>query len=216
MTGWKSLRFILPGLVCCAAISQACATTLTGSLSADDSVFTYNFSSTGTQLYNFYTTSYGGGTNADGTKTAAGGFDPILTLFSSSSGKVIGFGGGAGKCTGVLVADPTTHLCDDANFTALLTFGSYTLDLTEFPNAAVGKLSDGFLFSGSPTITGDVCGVRGGKFLESDVAPCVQRTSKFAVNVNPVAAATPEPSTFLMVFPALAALVGINRRRFAW
>ncbi len=37
MTGWKSLRFILPGLVCCAAISQACATTLTGSLSADDS-----------------------------------------------------------------------------------------------------------------------------------------------------------------------------------
>lgn len=196
------------------ANAYAAPVTLTGTIPADNTVVTYIFTTPSTQLYNFYTTSYAGGLNANGTVTPGGGFDPLLTLFSLSSGNVLGFGGGNSICTAGATADAATHLCNDANFSATLAAGSYELALTEFPNAAVGKLSDGFLFAGSPTITGDVCGVPGGKFLESDLAPCVQRTSNYAVNITSTPI-VPEPSTFLMVLPTLSGLLVYSRRRLA-
>lgn len=195
--------------------ANAASVTLTGSITTDDAVVTYNFASPTTQLYTFYTTSYAGGLNANGTLTAGGGFDPLLTLFSLNSGKVVAFGGGNSICTAGATADAVTQLCNDANFTATLAPGSYELALTEFPNAAAGNLSDGFLFAGDPTATGDVCNVPGGKFLESDLAPCVQRTANYAVNITNAPTVTPEPATFLMVLPALSGVLLYSRLRLA-
>lgn len=186
--------------------------TLTGSLTADNSLVTYNFTDTSTQTLDFFTTSYAGGVNADGTTTPAGGFVPVLTLFSNSTGNVVGFGGAAGVCNGPVSADPSTHLCDDANFIRTLAPGAYTLILSEFPNVPTGNLSSpGFLFASDPTATGDVCGVPGGKFLESDLASCVQRTSNYAVNIR----ATPEPSSIVLLLLPAAGMFRVVRRQFA-
>src|SRR5665213_4085498 len=60
-------------LVCCTSISKADITSVTfaGALSNDASVFDYTFTDTATDSLDFYTTSYGGGTNANGTVASA-------------------------------------------------------------------------------------------------------------------------------------------------
>lgn len=111
-------------------------------------------------------------------------------------------------------ASSSTGICDDAFLQETLGAGSYTLDLTEFPNVAIGNLSDGFLFASDPTATGDVCGVSGGTFLQSDLATCVQRTSNYSLTITSPAA-TPEPSTFLLLLLPTAGLLAYSRRRIA-
>ena len=203
------------GLLClCLAASTAKAdgVTYTGTFAADNSIATFNLNPTSAMDYNFYTTSYGGGLNANGSMSTAGGFVPVLTLFSATTGNVLGFGGGDAMCHGSSAADPGTGLCEDASFSASLGAGSYILDLTEFPNVANGNLAGGFLFSNSPTATGDLCG--GGTFLQTDVAPCVQRADNYAVNVSS-SSPVPELPTWYLVFPPTAALLVFGRRQFA-
>lgn len=209
-------RFLVLLLFCCGVFSRANAIPLTfsGLFTSDDSIFNYNFTTTSTQVFNFYTTSYGGGINLDNSVSLPGGFDPVLTLFSNATGNVLGFGGGTGMCQGSSSMDPTTGLCEDASFSKILAPGTYTLDLTEFPNVAIGELSDGFLFAGDHTITGDFCGVSGGTFLQSDVAPCVQRTADYAVDISSTPS-VPEPPTWVLVLPAAAAMALFGRRQLA-
>ena len=208
------VRSLLALLVVATAIGRAHAVplTFTGQLAADDALFQHDFTTSSAMVYNFYTTSYGGGINADGSMSSAGGFVPLLTLFSATTGNVLGFGGGSGMCEGSSMADTTTGLCEDASFSRVLAAGSYSLVLSEFPNAAIGSLSDGFLFAGQPTITGDLCGVAGGSFLQTDQAPCVQRTADYAVNI--ASSPVPEPATWLLVLPA-AGLGLLVRRQLA-
>jgi hypothetical protein len=102
-------------------------------------------------------------------------------------------------------------MCDDAFLQETLPAGSYVLDLTEFPNEAIGNLADGFLFASDPTATGDVCGVTGGMFLQADVAPCVQRTDAYSVSITS-AAPTPEPSSIFLGLPVAVLLLVVSRR----
>lgn len=200
--------------ICLAAVPGAMAAsfTATGTLAADNSVYSHTFDTTTPQNFTFYTTSYGGGMNADGTHTSAGGFVPVLTLFSSTTGNVLGFGGGDGMCSGPSMADPSTGVCEDAYFTEMLDPGSYTLDLTEFPNVAIGNLSDGFLAGSDTHFTGTNCG-SDGMFLQADLAPCVQRTANFAVNATSTSP-VPEPATWILVLPAAAAVFRFGHRQF--
>ncbi len=211
----RSLTHIF-GLVITAALctqaAQALTVTQTGTFTNDNQVFQYNFTLPSATSISIYTTSYAGGTNGDGTMTAAGGFVPNLTLFRANGTGITG-DGGSGMSRGSLRADPVTGLFDDAYIATSLSAGSYILTLTEFPNVAIGNLSDGFLFASSPTLTGDTCGVSGGKFLQTDIAPCVQRSSAFALNVaTPSNVATPEPGTLWLVIPALGAAFFWKRR----
>ena len=200
------LRILPLALLTFTISPHALADTLTqsGSFAADNSVHTYNFTTTGTQNYTFETTSY-----------ASGGFVPVLTLFNSA-GTVVGFDGADGMCSAGMMPSSSTGICDDALLKTMLGAGSYTLDLTEFPNVAVGTLSDGFLFASDPTATGDVCGVSGGMFLQSDLATCVQRTSNYSLTITSAAAApTPEPSSFLLLLLPTAGLLAYSSRRLA-
>jgi hypothetical protein len=183
--------------------------TQTGTFAADNSVDTYNFSVSATQTYWIWTTSYGGGTNLDGTTASPGGFVPVLTLFSSS-GSAVANSGAPGACLGPARVDSSTGICDDAYINATLTPGSYVLDLTEFPNVAIGSLSDGFLFSSDPAATGDTCGgaATGTMFREADLPTCPQRADTYAFNVTNV----PEPATVWLLLPAVL-LIGVFRGR---
>lgn len=185
--------------------AHATSTTLTGTLANDAQVIPYSFTSATTQTYNFFTTSYGGGTNLDGSTSLAGGFVPVLTLFNAN-GSIIG-----PSTTGGAV-DPTTGLSNDAFLTETLGPGSYVLDLSEFPNVALGNLADGFLFAGMGNFTGGICG-GSGSFLETDTVPCTQRDSSYSVNV--ATAATPEPSSWLLVLPATGLFLVVGRRHLA-
>lgn len=120
-----------------------------GDLAGDDSVQLFSFTLASDTVVTLRTWSYAGGTNAAGSSIAAGGFDPIVSLFS-------GLGPGAilidasDDGAGVAV-DPTTGDAFDSLLDSVaLTAGSYTVALSQFANFANGPtLADGFLGGGN-------------------------------------------------------------------
>lgn len=176
MTNTLRLLAFLPVLTLAVASSAHAATmNYSGNFSGDNTVVTIGFSAATTQQYTFATTSFAGG-----------GFLPVLTLFSATGGNPLAFG--------------ETDM-GDVSFSQTLGPGNYLLALTEDPNVFTTTYAAGTLFS-SPTTTGDFCGVSGGKFLNV-FDGCSQRTSNYAVSISSTAV-TPEPSTFLLVMPAVA------------
>lgn len=182
--------------------AKAVSYTYAGSFTSDAQVNEYTISIPTAQTVDFFTTSYAGGTNLDGTTSPAGGFAPSVTIFSSSTGMVVDCGAGGITCSGMTMGstqmDPATMQADDVNIFETLAAGTYVVALTENPNVAIGTLTDGFLTSVDSTLFTDACG--GGMFLESDTAPCAQRNGKFALNVGTV----PEPATLWLALPVLA------------
>jgi hypothetical protein len=177
-----------------------------GTLTGDDQVQQYVFSQATGPSINFSTDSYGGGT-VNGITTPSGGFVPVLSIFNASTGFLITSDGADAACSGAMHTDGTTHMCDDANLTLSLGSGSYIVALTEFFNVPVGPgIADGFLEQGQGNFTGATCGTSGA-FYETDIAPCVQRTGNFAVNI----ATVPELSVLWLALPALA--FGMYKRR---
>ena len=134
---------------------------------------------------------YGGGTNAAGQVIPAGGFDPIVSLFS-----------GAGD--GALFLDRNDDECPTCPDSTLAMPGRlpgyYTLALTPFQNnpwayidpGTYSTLGDGFNGLGALTDQND------------DV-----RTAAFAFDITGDVEPMPEPSTLLLVGGGL--LVGLRR-----
>ena len=199
-------------LLCLGVREKASATTFTdtGTFTTDNQVFETSFNVATASTYSLYTTSYGGGTNLNGTVSLAGGFVPVLSLFNAN-GTIVAAEGASGICGGNAKVGSATKICDDASLQLALTSGTYILALTEFPNVAINNLSDGFLFASNPHETGSLCGKSGGTFLETDVAPCVQRDGSYAVNVTN-ASAVPEPATWALMLPAAGVLFFVGRQ----
>lgn len=190
MVHLRRLVAILPALALAMALptqGHAATTIYSGNFAGDNTVVTIGFSTATTQQYTFLTTSF-----------ASGGFVPVLTLFGSAGGTPLGFA--------------ETDL-GDVSFSQTLGPGSYLLALTEDPNVFTTTYAAGALFT-SPTATGDICNVSGGKFLNV-FDNCSQRTGAYSVSVTSAAATavTPEPSTWLLVMPAMALLFAVKYTR---
>ena len=126
----------------------------TGNLAADNDVALFNFTLAAAGDVTLRTLSYAGGTNAAGTSIAAGGFDPIVSLFFGTGSPALllnandnGFG---------VAVDPGTGNAFDALLEAFaLPAGDYTVALTQFANFANGPtLGDGFLGGGIAAFDG--------------------------------------------------------------
>jgi hypothetical protein len=151
-----------------------------------------------------FTTSYGGGANANGTTAAKGGFMPSLVLYNGAGNYVTGqvFPSPIGS------TDSTTGLVGDSYIrTSTLSAGTYIVALSDFlvqqsPTAA--NLSDGFIDYGSGTTFSDVQGNL--------------RTGNYTLNITGPgnAAAAPEPGTLALIGPAFGGLaLWMYRRRNA-
>ena len=181
-----------------AARAQTTPAVFSGTFKEDDSVALFSFNVTTPGTVSLYTTSYAGGTNVNGSVTAAGGFDPILTLFSGT-GDFIDENDDASDAGFATNSDPTTmqHEQFDSGFEETLTTGLYTVAITQYDNFANGaSLFDGFSEQGNATFT-SAFEVPGG----TATAPFVdvdgnQRTSAFTLNISntPLPLITPEPS----------------------
>ncbi len=125
-----------------------------GTFAQDDDVHLFDFSVGTESMVTFKTYSYAGGTQADGTVIAAGGFDPILSLFDTH-GKLIALGDDGEA--GTVAEDPTTRQAYDVLLKIDLMAGNYTLALSQydnFPNTYY--LADGFRETGNGNFTGDL------------------------------------------------------------
>ena len=213
--------------------ARATSVSFTGSLASSTDTFMVSFTLAAPSVVNVQTWGFGGGTNAMGALIAAGGFDPLIALFSGTGpGATIllsgvnpvfsadNFPGFGGLCPpGSFVTIGGIPNCGDATINLPgLAAGTYTLLLTDanyIPLAVnpgpptASMISDGFF-----DLTGGVfqtCVV-----VDPLLPPvCITPSSKFAVDITSTApvVVTPEPGTLALLGTGLVALASRRFRR---
>lgn len=176
------------------ASALAANISFSGNLAGDNDVALFSFTLAAPSDVALRTWSYAGGANAAGNLIAAGGFDPIVSLFSGSGSPALLIGANDDGI-GVAVDPSTGNAFDSLLETFLLPAGLYTVALSEFDNFANGPtFGDGFLGAGNLNFDG--------------------RTSAWALDILGVDSANvvPLPGTVALFMLGLAA-VGATRRR---
>lgn len=190
--------------------AQALNFSFTGNFSADDDVQLFEFTVGGASDIVLRSYSYAGGTMADGTVIAAGGFDPILALFDSTGALIDQQDDGTD-----VPADPVTGSLYDTNLTVSgLAAGKYIVAIMQYDNFPVGTLlTDGFERS-DPTFTAEYdCTNK--MFCDVDG---YNRSSFWAFDILNVEAAStsapvPLPATLPLALAGFGALGLAARRR---
>lgn len=193
----RTLRTALAAAAVAAGSVSAWAANVsfTGSLAGDNDVQLFSFTLAADADVTVRTWSYAGGVNAAGGTIAAGGFDPVISLFlGSGSGAVLL----ASDDDGLGVAiDPATGAARDALLALTsLPSGTYTVALSQFANFALGPtLGDGFLGEVSSGFDG--------------------RSAAWALDIlgADTAASVPEPNALALALLAVALMAGTLVRR---
>jgi hypothetical protein len=168
-----------------------------GTFSTDDEVQLFAFQVGTSGTVTLRTFGYSGGVDGAGATIAAGGFDPVLTLFDNSGMFLETNDDGACSAVG---KDPTTKNCFDAYMSLTLAAGSYTLALTEADNLPIGDLSDSFSQVGNGNFTCPEFLGQTGAFC--DASPS-QRDASYEVDIdtpNVLSSPVPEPAPLLLLF----------------
>jgi hypothetical protein len=170
--------------------------TNTGTFTNQAEVFEATFSLSSASQLTIFTTSYGGGNNLSGQTSVAGGFQPMITLFTSAGNYVTG----QQVTSPIAQTDPASHLAlDPYLFDANVGPGGYIAVLSDWLNQqspSATNLSDGFVSLGSS----------GSSFVDEQFNA---RNASYALNLSasPLdsgGSAVPEPATFGLILPALA------------
>ncbi len=178
-----------------APISQ----TFSGTLSSTSQVLQEDFTTSAVSNLTIFTTSYGGGTNLDGTTASAGGFQPNITLYTSGGDFVTN----QAVSSPIAMTDSSTGLALDGYLTDTgLAPGSYIVTLTNWltqqPPTAT-NLSDGFVNYGGSAFT-DVNGNL--------------RSSSYALNLSTSGTSSvPEPASIWLLVSGLALAGAVAWRR---
>ena len=124
---------------------------LRGTFTQDDDVQLFDFTVGTESTITLRTYSYAGGIQADDTVVAAGGFDPVLSLFNGD-GTLIALGDD--DTSGTAREDPTTGQVFDSLLEVILAAGNYTVALTQYDNFTnTTNLADGFRQAGNGNFT---------------------------------------------------------------
>lgn len=168
----------------------------TGNFNTGNDVFTYNFTLTEDTLATFETFGYAGGTLADGTSVADGGFDSTLTLF----GPTTLFPTPVTSATGDDVEDresASSEFSWDDLITLTLAPGNYTIALSQFDNEWDNNTQS---WTGSADDT----------FIDSGY---FQRTSAYALQVTLEPAPVPVPAAMWLFGSGLFGLLWNVKRK---
>ena len=215
-----------------AARANSASLSYTGTLANAQSTFTLVFTVGGgtAQNVDFQTWGFGGGTNAAGSLISAGGFDPLLALFSGSGGGAsfingtadneLNFGSfvGCGPA-GTVPFSNGDSVCGDINMPLMLAPGTYTLVLSD-ANYVPNAFSDnGTLGEGFTDLTGGV--FQTCDFNSLDVMSCITPSANWAFDVTdatganlgvPASSSTPEPGSLFLFGTGLLVLAWMARR----
>ncbi|MBV9761875.1 MAG: DVUA0089 family protein [Acidobacteriaceae bacterium] len=212
----RKLSSSLAAFAFCAVIgvranASSISQTYSGALASETgsgSVILESFTLTSASNVTIYTTSYGGGANLDGTTAASGGFQPNITLYNS---------------TGFVVANQSPSFSPLANTDSSTglkldgylqdtdaSAGTYYVTLTDWQNQ-MSVTSTGLSLSEAASL--QFTGPGGTSFQDVDGN---NRSGSYALNISamPVGSSSvPEPATFSLVIPALAAAALFLRKR---
>ena len=209
-------------LLALTTLGGAAASTIsyTGTLSSAEDYVTEIVSVPTAGAVTLQTWGFGGGTNAAGTSISAGGFDPLVALFSGtgSSAQLIdgtsdilsNYSGYAGcPPAGTVTIGSSTGNCGDIRMSFSLKAGLYTVLLSDaayIPNALFdnGTLGEGFTDFTPGSLPFQTC-----------VGPdCITDTNAWALDVTVPSSPVPEPSVgMLLLFNIGLFAAGIRRAR---
>jgi hypothetical protein len=179
---------------------SAVTLTFSGSFLNSNDTRSFFFAADGTSSVNIKSYSYSGGTSTNGTIFSGGGFNPIVTLFTTIA-----------NLPDQNFDDISRLPAGDISFSRVLPKGEYRAVLSVFPNFAEGgSFSDGFTNTNI-------------KFDGTRNAAPDTRTGFYAFDISgngvtataPVTAAVPEPATIIGTFIAGCAIVGFKRKLVA-
>jgi hypothetical protein len=212
----------------------------TGSLAGPTTPFEVSFFLTAPSNVAIQTWSFGGGTNAAGQLISAGGFDPMVSLFSGPKGaaSIVTLNGDpaadadtlssansfVANCppagTVTIGTGAGSDVCgDDFLYIPTLAAGAYTLVLTDanYIPLAVNPGPGG----GSTLLSDGFTDFTGGVFQTCNTTldgttTCITPTSHFAMDIvapNGKLSNTPEPASLALLASGLLALAPLYRRR---
>ena len=231
---YKRVVWMLCLFAATAASLSAESLSLTGTLNSSEDVFTTTFTLATTDTVTFQTWGFGGGTNAAAQAISAGGFDPLIALFSGdlASAQMVtdAFGNPladadnlanspwsfVGNCPAAgTVAIGTDNDCGDVFMQVALAAGTYTLVLTDANYIPAAIFDNGALSEGYVDFTnGDF------QTCDSTSNACITPNGNYAVDIlsNQSAAppVVPEPSTLPLLCTGCLVLAGakwLNPRR---
>jgi hypothetical protein len=181
-----------------ADLAQATDLSFTGNFVYDNDVQKFSFNLVGDSSVTLRSWSYAGGVNAAGQTIAAGGFDPILSLFDGAGNLIAEQDDGD---PGSVAVDPKTREGFDVNLATTLVAGAYTVSIQEYDNFSRGSLGLGYYHDG------DVNRNFANGFVDITGS---QRTSGWAFDILGADTATQEPPSSAVPEPASLALVGLG------
>ena len=174
-----------------ASSAQAASFSYTGSFTQDNGKAGYSFTLGSAGTVTLTSLGYAGGTNAAGQTIAAGGFDPVFTLYNSSGFDIAEVDDGTGP-------DPV--------YSATLGAGTYTLYLTQYNNFGPASLPGFFAFDGQPNFRGGFVDFYGN-----------ERNGNWALDISGVdsvtTAAVPEPAAWALMLAGFGLVGSAARRR---
>lgn len=178
------LPFAAAAAILASGAASAADFSFSGTFSQDDDVVIFDFMVGAPSTVTLRSFSYAGGTQADRTVVAAGGFDPIVAVFDAA-GVLIGDQDDANDDGNVVPADPVTSDAFDVLLDLMLAAGSYSVAISQFENFAAGpNLSDGFDESGADFTSAFGCAA--GRFCDFGG---FDRAPSFAFDILNVASA---------------------------
>jgi hypothetical protein len=197
----------------------------TGTLATPESVFETTFTLPSFTIVVLQTWGFGGGTNAGGQAIPAGGFDPLIALFSGpvatatmytdSSGDPLADADNllnppwsfVGNCpTAGTVAIGSDNDCGDDFIAIALPAGTYTLVLSDANYIANAIYDNGALSEGFTDFTA-------GAFQTCDPVSnaCINTNGNWAVDITSFSGFLPEPGALWLVAAGLAGLGCLKR-----
>lgn len=216
-------------LVLLAGVARADGTTsFTGTLANSEDSFITTFTLTSTDDVTVQTWEFGGGTNGAGTKIAAGGFDPLIALFSGTgmgasmltdgvgnpfgTSDVLNNYGAFAGCPPAGVVNIGSPTCGDITMTLALGPGTYTLLLSDADYIPSAIFDNGTLGEGFTDFTGgafQTCNTD-----SSGALVCADDAANWAFDLTEKSkiVTTPEPSSVASITLAMAALALFRKR----
>lgn len=201
---WAPLFYC--GVLATGLLGASVSETYTGTLNAESgtsgSVVVESLDLTAASSVTLFTTSYGGGTNLNGTTSSAGGLQPNVTLFNTA-GFAIAYENG--------MFSPLNNSWDAYIQDPDVAAGNYFVILTDQANQ-LSPAFTGFAGTAPSSFWTLFSGPGGSNFYDVQGN---SRTDSYALNIEatPLVTGTPEPATFWLVIPALAGAMLFVRKR---
>jgi hypothetical protein len=196
----------------------------TGQLASPEDIFQLALNLGANETVTFQTYGFGGGANAAGNTISAGGFDPLVAVFSGTGGTaslvqatsdtLSNYGSFEGcPPAGTVTVGSSAGNCGDIDMQLPLSAGVYTVLLSDadyFPNAVFdnGTLGEGFF------------DLTGGAFQTCvDANDCNDDSANWALDITtpsptgPESSPVPEPATLILTGVSAFALVAARKRR---